>query len=229
MRVLIVEDSQDLAANICDYLEERGFVVDYAADGLTGLHLAIKEDFAAIVLDLGLPGIDGLEVCRALREKAQNPTPIVMLTARDTLEDRLVGFEHGADDYIVKPFSLKELVARIGAVVRRSQGRVGSPVLAVGDLVLDLDRMEARRGDVTLRLSRTELRILEELMRSKGKVVTREVLEEGVWGDDPPVSDALKTHIYNLRQAIDKPFGSPLLATVHGIGYRLEDPDHGNV
>ena len=225
LRVLVIEDHGDLAANIVDYLEGHGMVGDAAGDGLTGLHLAVTQSYDVVVLDLGLPGMDGLAVCRALRERPGSP-PVLVLSARDSLEQRLVGFEAGADDYLVKPFALEELLARIRAVARRGSGQHHDhEVLAVGDLSFDPQRLEVRRAGVAIQLPKTGLVLLECLMRSVGRVVTRETLERAVWGDDPPDSDALRAHIHTLRTAIDRPFSAPMLHTVHGIGYRLEEPD----
>jgi len=220
MRILVIEDHRALAANLCDYLGGCGFAVDVAGDGLTGLHLAVTQPFDAVVLDLGLPGMDGLELARALREQADSPVPILMLTARDTLADKLEGFEAGADDYLVKPFALKELEARIRALGRR--GRVGR-TLRVGDLVFDRARVHVSRAGRRIELPPAALRLLELFMESRGRVLRRRDLEHGLWGDEPPSSDALRTHIHVLRTAIDRPFERPLLHTVRGIGWVMEE------
>jgi len=145
MRILVIEDNSDIAANLGDFLEERGHTVDFAADGVTGLHLAVVNDFDAIVLDLNLPGMDGLEVCRKLRQDARKQTPVLMLTARDALESKLDGFEAGADDYLVKPFALQEVDARLAVLLRRGKGPQ-SRILNVADLEYNLDTLEVRRG-----------------------------------------------------------------------------------
>lgn len=224
MRVLVIEDNPDIAANIGDYLEEQGNEVDYAGDGVTGLHLAVSHDFDLIVLDLNLPGMDGLEVCRRLREEAQKSTPVLMLTARDTLDQKLAGFDSGADDYLVKPFALQELGARISALARR-QKRPESRVLTVADLEFDLDTLTVRRAGRTLAVNPTALRILQILMEAAPAVVTRSDMETRVWGEELPDSDSLRVHIHSLRQVIDKPFDRPLIHTRHGIGYRIADPE----
>ena len=224
MRVLIIEDNPDIAANIGDYLEDRDHVVDFAGDGVTGLHLAVVEDFDAIVLDLALPGIDGLEVCRKLREEAGKDTPVLMLTARDRLEDKIAGFETGADDYLVKPFALQEVEVRLDALVRRGK-RPASRVLEVGDLVYNLDTLTVSRAGKEVDINPIGLKLLRCLMEASPNVVTRHELEKKVWGEEMPDSDSLRVHIHSLRSAIDKPFESKMIQTRHGIGYRLVDPD----
>ena len=221
MRILIVEDDNDVATSLYEFLEKCGYIVDAAADGVTGLHLATVGTFDAIVLDVALPGLDGLELSRQLREVARKTTPVLMLTARDALSDKLAGFDSGADDYLVKPFALAELDARLKALVKRSSGRMGARELRVRDLCLNLDTMEVQRGRTPIAVKRIGLRILELLMRESHRVVRRQEIESLLWGDDPPDSDALRAHIHMLRKAIDRPFAVPLLHTMPGIGYRL--------
>ncbi|AKX47218.1 XRE family transcriptional regulator [Thiopseudomonas alkaliphila] len=220
MRILVIEDNRDILSNILDYLQLKGFTVDCAQDGLSGLHLAVSNSYDLIVLDIMLPGIDGYQVCQRLRQDAQNHTPIIMLTARDALDDRLQGLNAGADDYLVKPFALSELVARIQAVLRRSSGSV-KRLLQVADLTLDQDTLQVSRQQQALKLNPLGLKLLTLLMQRSPAVVRRETLEEALWGEDMPDSDSLRSHIHQLRQVIDKPFASPLLHTVHGIGFRL--------
>ncbi|GAB6112330.1 response regulator transcription factor [Desulfomicrobium salsuginis] len=222
MRILIVEDNPDILANVLDYLQLKGYSVDCAQDGLGGLHLAATQTYDLIVLDVMLPGIDGFQICRRLREDARLDVPIIMLTARDTLDDRIRGFGTGADDYLVKPFALSELHARIQAVLRRSRGGRNRE-LRVGDLSFDVETLQVRRAGKTLKPHPFGLKLLEILMRKSPAVVRREELERELWGDDCPDSDSLRSHIHQLRQIVDKPFGSPLLHTVHGIGYRLAE------
>ena len=227
MRILVIEDNRDILANVLDYLELKGYVVDCAQDGLGGLHLAATEHYDLIVLDVMLPGIDGYQVCKRLREDTGRDTPIIMLTARDALDDRLQGLRSGADDYLVKPFALSELVARIEAVLRRSQGS-RTHQLQVDDLLYDLDTLQATRAGQPLRLNPIGHKLLAILMQRSPAVVRREQLEEALWGNDPPDSDALRSHIHQLRQVLDKPFATPLLHTVYGVGFRLarlEDAD----
>lgn len=220
MRVLIIEDSKPLAENLHDFLTTKGFTVDCAGDGLTGLHLAVSHRFDVIVLDLGLPGLDGLKVCRLLKEQAEKATRILMLTARDTLEEKLEGFAAGADDYLVKPFALRELEARLLALGRRDNPQ---SKLKVGDLVLDLKRRTAHRKGRSIELTPAMLKLLEALMRAPGRVLRRAELEYAIWADEPPDSDSLRSHIYTLRNAIDKPFETPMLRTVRGVGWVLEE------
>ena len=224
LRILIVEDNTDMAENIGDYLEAQGHVLDFAMDGIGGLHLAVTQNYDAIVLDVMLPGMDGLIFCNKLREEADKHTPVLMLTARDTLADKLKGFDAGADDYLVKPFELKELSARLGALVRRA-GNVPKSLLRVADLELDTGTMKVQRAGQPIELNRASLRILSLLMKTYPNVLSRKTLEHALWGDTPPGSDALRSHIYTLRCAIDKPFKRPLLQTVHAVGYRLVEPD----
>lgn len=224
MKVLIIEDNPDIAANIGDYLEDNDHTVDFAGDGITGLHLAIVNDFDAIILDLQLPGMDGLDVCRKLREDARKDTPVLMLTARDRLEDKLAGFEHGADDYLVKPFELQEVEARLQVLVKR--GRTVQPrELVVGPLKYNLDAVTVERDGKQLELNPIGLKLLQKLMETAPNVVIRKDLESHVWGEEMPDSDSLRVHIHTLRAAIDKPFDSAMIQTRHGIGYRLADPN----
>jgi DNA-binding response OmpR family regulator len=220
MNVLLVEDDRDLAANVGEFLESAGHRVDYANDGLLARQLCSENRYDGIILDVGLPGASGLDVCRWLRTVARRSTPVLMLTARDLEADVLAGFEAGADDYLRKPFSLKELAARLTAIGRR--GRLGSGVLDVADLELDVETMTVTRAGLKRTLTPSGLRILELLMRTSPSVVSREQLVELLWGEAPPASDAaLRAHIHLLRQAVD-PIGVPrLLHTIHGVGYRL--------
>jgi DNA-binding response OmpR family regulator len=224
MRVLIIEDNPDIAANLGDYLEDHGHTVDFAGDGITGLHLAVVNEFDAIVLDLALPGMDGLDVCRKLRSEAGKDTPVLMLTARDRLEDKLAGFETGADDYLVKPFELQEVEARLKVLAGRGRRR-NSRELKVGDLKYNLDTLDVNRGNEDIYLNPIGLKLLHCLMEASPNVVSRAELEMEVWGEEMPDSDSLRVHIHSLRSAIDKPFGSNLIQTRHGIGYRLVEPD----
>jgi DNA-binding response OmpR family regulator len=224
MRILIIEDNPDIAANIGDYLEDHGHTVDFAGDGVTGLHLAIVNDFDAIVLDLALPGMDGLEVCKKLREDAGKDTPVLMLTARDRLQDKLAGFSSGADDYLVKPFELQEVEARLNVLTHRGRRRVRRE-LKVGDLEFNLDTLSVQRGSTDIYLNPIGLKLLQCLMQSSPNVVSRNDLEMEVWGEELPDSDSLRVHIHSLRSAIDKPFGSNMIQTRHGIGYRLVEAD----
>lgn len=221
MRLLLIEDNQDLAANIGEFLESRGHIVDYAADGLSGLHLVTVNPYDVIVLDLGLPGLDGISLCKRLREDARASLPVLMLTSRDTERDKLSGFEAGADDYLTKPFSLPELNARLVALQRRAIG-LHSNLLQVADLTLDITTQICRRGGRRIDLTPTGLKLLKRLMSESPKLMSRNEVETAIWGDNPPESDAaLRAHIHALRQAIDKNQPTKLLHTVHGVGYRI--------
>lgn len=222
LKILIIEDDADLAATIYDYLETKGHTVDAAGDGVTGLHLAITNDYDAIVMDINMPGMDGLTACRKFREEAGKNTPILMLTARDTLEDKLAGFDSGADDYLIKPFALQELVARLCAIKKRTM-QPEAEVLKVDDLVFNPKSLAVERAGKPLILTPIGLRILELLLRNSPNVVSRADLESKVWKDNPPDSDALRAHIYVLRNTVDKPFPKPLIHTVHGIGFKLAE------
>jgi len=223
--VLVVEDNADLAANIADFLEGHGHQVDVAQDGVTGLHLAVTQPHDVIVLDLMLPGIDGLTLCRRLRQDAQSGTPVLMLTARATLEDKVAGFGEGADDYLTKPFELRELELRLAALVRRAKGSEHLNRLRVADLMFDLGTLVVQRAGRTLSLPMLPLRILELLMKRSPNVVWRREIEQATWGDSPPDSDSLRVHMHTLRSAIDPPDLPPLLHTVRGVGYQLKAPD----
>jgi DNA-binding response OmpR family regulator len=221
--ILLVEDNSGIAEMIGEFLERRGYAIDYAADGVSGLHLAVTGSHDVIVLDLMLPGIDGLDVCRKLRGEAKKSTPVLMLTARDTLEDKLVGLDAGADDYLVKPFEPRELEARIRALIRRERRQVSAEVLQVGDLVLDTATFRLSRGGEDLQVSPIGMKLLTILMRESPRVVSRRDIEREIWGDTLPDSDTLRSHLYNLRRVVDKPYRTPLLHTIHSAGYRIAD------
>ena len=225
MRILVVEDHRDVAANLGDYLSAFGHRVDFASDGPTGLRLGATGEFDVIVLDRMLPGMDGAELCRRLREEAHRDTPVIMLTALDTTANRVEGLEAGADDYLVKPFALPELKARIEALHRRARGAVARNVLRVGQLEYDLHAQRVTRGGRVIALSPTTRRLLEHLMRQTHRVVPRPELEFLIWGDDPPDHDALRVHLHALRRELDSSEEPRLLHTVRGIGYRLCPPD----
>ena len=223
--ILLIEDNRGISEMVGEFLERRGYAVDYAADGSTGLHLAVENSYDVVVLDLMLPGMDGLDLCRRLRGEAQKSTPVLMLTARDTLEDKLIGLDAGADDYLVKPFEIRELEARVRALIRSDRRQVSAEVLRVGDLVLDTATLRLTRGGQELLVSPIGLKLLGILMRESPRVVSRRDIEREVWGDLLPDSDTLRSHLYNLRKIIDKPFQKPLLHTIHSAGYRLADLD----
>lgn len=220
IRALIVEDNRDICGNIALYLEKHGYVLDFAYDGISAMHLALSNTYDVIVLDLMLPRMDGLSFCHKLRVEADVETPLLMLTARDTLDDKLKGFEAGADDYLVKPFALQELHARLQALFKRNQ-RSTDKVLSVADLTMNKSTLEVHRAGQQINLSPAGMRLLQRLMEKAPSVVTREDLESLLWADERPDGDALRSHLYKLRQAIDKPFAHPLIHTAHRIGYRI--------
>tara|TARA_B100001123_G_scaffold120750_1_gene140552 strand:- start:610 stop:1296 length:687 start_codon:yes stop_codon:yes gene_type:complete len=221
--VLLVEDHLDIAEMVWEYLESKGYVVDYASDGVSGFRLGNTNNYDVIILDIMLPGLDGLDVCQRLREEAHSDVPVLMLTARDTLEEKLSGFDRGADDYLVKPFALEELEARLAALIRRNTDSVAEGNLSVGSLIFNAKTLQVTRDGFEITVSPIGLKILQLLMRRSPRVVPRRDIEREIWGDLPPDSDALRSHMYTLRKVIDKPFGAPLIRTVHGAGFRLTD------
>jgi DNA-binding response OmpR family regulator len=223
--VLVVEDNRNISEMIGEYLEGRGFEVDYATDGLDGYRLAVENSYDVLVLDLMLPRLDGMEVCKRLRTEARKSTPVLMLTARDTLDDKLTGLSSGADDYLTKPFAFEELLARIEALLRR--GREQQPKaqqLQVADLVLDRERMQVTRGGSAIALTAKELAFLELLMSAPGRVFSRERILSNVWGaNEDPLTNIVDVYVRRLRNKIDDGHALPLLKTVRGLGYRIDD------
>jgi len=221
IRVLIIEDNQAIIDNMADFLESKGYILDFAMDGIGGLHLALTQDYDVIVLDIMLPGMDGITLCRKLRQESDKQVSVIMLTARDTLEDKLLGFDSGADDYLVKPFALKELEARIKAVSKRRNP--DNKILKISDLEMDTGTREVSRKGKIIPLNNACLAILKLLMEASPNVVSRQDIENSLWGDMPPGSDVLRSHIYTLRKKIDKPFDQALIETVHSMGFRLKE------
>lgn len=218
MLVLLVEDNRALAEHIIEYLALDDIECDYTARGDHALKLAQQHPFDIIVLDINLPGMDGLSVCRQLREEG-NHTPILMLTARDAIENKLEGFHVGADDYLVKPFNLSELEARVKALAKRPA--LSKSQLHIADLTLDLSLREAYRQTQLLTLHPIGWKILVALAKASPTPMTRQQLEYVIWQDSPPDSDALKSHLYQLRKVINKPFKTPLLHTLRNVGVVL--------
>lgn len=230
MRILVIEDNQDIAANLGDYLEDRGHTVDFAADGVTGLHLAVVHDFDAIVLDLNLPGMDGLEVCRKLRNDARKQTPVLMLTARDSLDNKLAGFDSGADDYLVKPFSPRELLARIKSILRRTRALPPNLkpdtqrcLLFAGWKLDTATRVLTSPAGVATPLSGAEFRLLRILLDHPNRVLNRDQLVELIHGREAePYDRAIDVQVSRLRQRLqDTGRESGLIKTVRGEGYVL--------
>jgi len=224
VHLLVIEDNPDLVANIYDFFEAKGDTVDAAYDAITGMKFALEQDYDAVILDLMLPGGDGLDLCGRLRE-AGYEVPVLMLTARDTVEERLEGFAAGTDDYLIKPFSLQELAARVDALVRRYRRVNVRRRLKVADLSYDPDTLRVTRGERVIKLPPIPLKILDMLLRQSPRVVPREEIERAIWGDSPPDSDALRAHVHLLRSALDGGESIPLLRTVRGVGYQLMDPN----
>ncbi|HEV8695317.1 MAG TPA: response regulator transcription factor [Lysobacter sp.] len=219
MRVLVVEDNRNLVANLFEYFESRGYTLDAAPDGPTGLHLALTHEYDAIVLDWMLPRMDGRELLGRLRDAGRH-MPVLMLTARDELDDKVSSFRSGADDYLTKPFDLPELEVRLEALVARTRGR-SRRVLQVADLKLDLTTLEVSRGGRLLHLYPACRKLLELLMQASPAAVSRERLEHGLWGDSPPDGDMLRSHVYELRRSVDGPFPVKLIQTLPRVGYRI--------
>ncbi len=221
MKILVIEDDADIASNIGQYFEDKGHRMDFAYNGNQGLELASSGGFDLIILDLMLPGKNGITLCREFREQSPRDTPVLMLTARDTVDDKIMGFEAGADDYLVKPFSLRELEMRVHALTRRGRGKKAAAVIRIENLELNCDTMLVSRSELPIKLKPKAFRILEYLMMHADRVISRRELIDHVWPDDPPEGDPLRVHIHSLRSKIDKPFDKKLIHTVHGVGYRI--------
>ena len=218
---LLVEDNVSLAQTVIAYFDLEGIDCDYASNGSQGLELALLNDYQVILLDINLPRINGLEVCEMIRKQGVD-IPVMMLTARDSLEDKLAGFDAGTDDYLVKPFELRELVARVKALFNRRS--LHSMKLEVGPLVMDLSLKTICREGQKLKLTPTCWKLLEILMRESPNVVSREKMQNTIWTEpDLPDSNVLKVHLYKLRQQVDKPFSIKLIQTVssHGVAIRV--------
>lgn len=217
--VLLVEDDRDLALTVADYLQYEGIRCDHAYNGHTGFTLASQNNYDVILLDLMLPRIDGITVCNKLRQSGKD-TPILMTTAKDTLDDKEAGFNAGTDDYLVKPFAMKELAMRIKALAKRKSNQ--SRKLLCSDLVFDLENAMVTRAGQEIKLTRISLILLELLMRKSPMIVSRIEIEETLWPDEPPESNNLKVQLYQLRKKIDKPFSDSLIETVVGQGFRIK-------
>lgn len=221
LRILVVEDHHALRVALASLFATHGHQVDFAADGRTGLQLALANPPDVVVLDVGLPGIGGLSVCEQLRAQADRHIPVLMLTARDSLDDKLRGFAAGADDYLLKPFANAELLARCVALSQRH--RVGSKhLLEVGSLQINRSTAVATRHGQTLALQRMPYQILLALAEASPRVLRRSELIDRLWPDESPPSEPLRSHLYLLRQALDRPFARPMLVTVHGVGFKLD-------
>lgn len=226
MRILVVEDERGIADNIADYLRQYSFAVDTAYNGDDGLKLARSGSYDIALLDWMLPGMDGITLCGILRKETPQ-LGIIMLTAKDSIDDRVSGLDTGADDYIVKPFALKELLARVQSLLRRgSRNQPEGGKLTVGDLTLDLESHEAIRGGAPIKLTRKLFQILELLMRNENKVVSKAEIEAHIWEADAQLwSDVVRSHMQKLREKVDKGYPKKLIQTVHGTGYRITNAD----
>lgn len=221
MRILVVDDERDFTEAVRSGLVQQGFAVDTASDGDQGLDMALGLPYDLILLDRMLPGRDGLAICRAIRAQGI-ATPVVMITAMDAVDNRVEGLDSGADDYLVKPFELKELLARVRVQLRR-MAPLKSNVLTVADLTVNLETAEVRRGERVLGLSNKEFALLAHLARQPGRVFTKEQLLEHVWDSmTDAYSDVVRAQIKNLRKKVDEPFAFKLIHTVHGMGYKIE-------
>jgi DNA-binding response OmpR family regulator len=226
MRILVVEDEHGIADNIAEYLRQYSFAVDTAYDGDEGLKMARAHSYDIVLLDWMLPGTDGLTVCKTLR-KEYPQLGIIMLTAKDSVDDRVSGLDTGADDYIVKPFALKELMARIQSLLRRNyRNQSDGHKLTVGDLTLDLDTQQAERGGTSIKLTRKLFQILELLMRNENRVVSKAEIEAHIWDASAELwSDVVRSHMQKIREKVDRDFPKKLIQTVHGTGYRITAGD----
>jgi DNA-binding response OmpR family regulator len=222
MHILIVEDEQRLARLVARVLSEERHVVDIANDGDTGMDLALRGTYDLLILDLMLPGRSGLDICKQVRARKLQPA-ILMLTARGSIEDRVAGLRIGADDYLVKPFAMEELVARVDALLRRGRAITDTQRLQVGDLTLDLLRREAQRDGRIIELTAKEFALLEYLMRHPGQVLTRTQIIDHVWRyDSDALSNVVDIYIHYLRDKIDRASARPMIKTMRGVGYRIE-------
>ena len=222
MRILLVEDDQKIALFIIKGLKAEGFAVDHAANGEDGLHLALTEPYDAAVIDIMLPKLDGLALIERMRQ-AKNKIPVIILSAKDTVDDRVAGLQTGGDDYLTKPFAFSELLARIQALIRRSTDQDEPTRLVVGDLSMNLITREVVRSEKTIDLQPLEFSLLEYLMRNAGRVVSKTMIMEHVWDYYfDPQTNVVESRIYKLREKIDKNFATKLIQTVRGVGYVLK-------
>ena len=219
-RILVIEDNIELQGIIADFLEVKEAIADFASDGEQGFELAMHNDFDAIVLDVMLPKLDGMQVATKLRRNGVT-TPILMLTALNGQEDLLNSFDSGADDFVTKPFKFPELEARLYALIKRHKGLVAQKILSYGEVTIDEKTHTASRDKQTLTLTPILFQILRELVKAQGGVVSRESLIYMLWGDDIPDKDVLRSHIYLLRNVLDKPFDFPMLKTIPKHGFQL--------
>lgn len=223
--VLLVEDDFELARNVCDFLELKGYLADHAANVAEATHRLASDTYDLLILDIALPGGDGVSLCRHVRQEMRLNLPIVMLTAKDDLDSKVDAFDFGADDYIVKPAALREIEARIRALIRRARRETDPQHLAVGDLRFDPGSLRVERAGVTITLPPVPLKILRLLMTHAPNVVLRTTIQKEIWGDEPQDPHALIVHMHTLRNAVDRPFDRQMIQTVRGFGYRIAHAD----
>lgn len=221
-RLLVIEDQKELAENIAEYFEGPRYLLDFASNGLTALHLLTSGDYDVVILDLMLPGISGQEICRRIRQDLRSSVPVIITSARGTLSDKEEGFMGGANDYLVKPFHLRELELRIESLLRRGAGAEIALQLDALKFSPDAGLVELEGGQVSL--GGIPARIFEHLMRSHPRSVSHQDMLTHIWGESEADANTIRTHIYSLRRQFQKGFGTPLIATVHGRGYRLSLP-----
>lgn len=219
--ILMVEDHYELASTLCEFLEAHGFVIDHARNLDTARNLLKHNPYHILLLDINLPDGSGYDLCQWLRKEQGLDIPVLMLTARDTLDDKMKGFTSGTDDYLVKPFDFNELVMRVRALIKRSMGEVSNSQLQIHDLILDSARQTINRAGQNIELPPIQFKLLKLLMRNSPKVITKQEIVIELWGDTEPESDALRSHIYNLRKMVDKPFDQKLIHTVSGVGLKI--------
>jgi heavy metal response regulator len=223
MRVLLVEDDKDIASFISKGLKEAGFAIDHADDGIDGLHLALNEPYDAAIIDIMLPGLDGLSLIEKLRKEKIN-TPIIVLSAKRSVDDRVKGLQKGGDDYLTKPFSFSELLARVRALIRRSSAVSEPTGLKVGDLSMDMVTRHVTRGEEQIDLQPREFSLLEYLMHNKGRVLSKTMILEHVWDYNfDPQTNVVDVLVCRLRNKVDKNFDQKMIQTIRGVGYVLKD------
>ncbi len=221
MKILVIEDHVELAAQLGDFLGGLGWDIDYSIKGLQGINLALTNEYDLIILDLNLPDVDGIDVCKEIKSKSKFNIPVLMLTARDSFADKVKGFEFGADEYLTKPYDLRELALRCKVLTRR-QELYQSNTISLGDISLDLNEKKAFRLEQEVALNKTSFAILLMLAKAYPNPVSKSRIIHELWGDTPPETNSLKSHIYNLRTAIDKPFSKNVIKTIVNVGYKLE-------
>jgi DNA-binding response OmpR family regulator len=220
MNILLIEDHIELATQLDEFLCSFGWSVDFSSTGERGIWLALENEYDLIILDLGLPDMDGTLVCKEIKSQSKFNVPILMLTARDSYLDKVKGFDFGADEYLIKPYDLRELALRCKVLTRR-QELYQSNKMSLGDLTLDLNENKATRRNQEIILNKTAFSILLILMKAYPNPVSKSRIMHDIWGDNPPETNALKSHIYNLRSVIDKPFKTNIIQTIVNVGYKL--------